>query len=84
MAQVACTTFTVGHLLTRRPDITGVEVFADKNDESKGYVTWVSGNEKSWTMEAQATGPNALSGVSQRPITQEPMYLVSKAGQLWL
>ncbi|CAK9780700.1 unnamed protein product [Cutaneotrichosporon oleaginosum] len=61
-------------------NIYGVEVFADKNDESKGYVTWVSGNEKSWTMEAKATGPNPLSGVSQRPITQEPMYLIMNFG----
>ncbi|BEJ13862.1 hypothetical protein CspHIS471_0310360 [Cutaneotrichosporon sp. HIS471] len=61
-------------------NIYGVEVFADKNDESKGYVTWVSGNEKSWTMEAKSTGPNPLSGVSQRPITQEPMYLIINFG----
>jgi hypothetical protein len=66
-----------GSFKTKRSDIAGVEVFADKDDESKGYVTWVSGNEKSWTMGAKATGPNPLSGVSQRPITQEPMYLVS-------
>jgi beta-glucanase (GH16 family) len=61
-------------------NIYGVEVFADKDDESKGYVTWVSGNEKSWTMGAKATGPNPLSGVSQRPITQEPMYLILNFG----
>lgn len=56
----------------------GVEVFADKNDVNGGYVTWVAGGVKTWTMKAKATGPNARVGIGQRLVSEEPMAMVSK------
>ncbi|KAG8960617.1 hypothetical protein FRC03_006325 [Tulasnella sp. 419] len=39
-----------------------------------GYITWISDGKASWTVKAGALGPNSISGASQRPIPQEPMY----------
>ena len=54
----------------------GFEYASNSADRSKGYVTWVSEGQQSWTMNAGAVGPNPRTGVGQRVVTEEPMALV--------
>ena len=62
--------------------VFGFEYASDKQDRSKGYVTWVSEGKKSWTMTAQAVAANPRTEISQRTVTEEPMALVSVT--VWL
>lgn len=41
---------------------------------SDGYITWITDGRASWTVEAQALQADPVSGASQRPVSQEPMY----------
>ncbi|KAK8844068.1 hypothetical protein IAR55_006862 [Kwoniella newhampshirensis] len=45
-----------------------------------GYITWVSSNEKVWTLHGAAMGPNSDVQVGQRLIAEEPMYLIVNLG----
>ena len=51
----------------------GFEIWSDENNRDDGYVTWYSNGQKSWTMTAATVGPNPLSEVSQRLVSEEPM-----------
>lgn len=51
----------------------GVEYYSDKNDPSAGRVTWQVGGDATWTLEADAVGPNARAEIGQRLIALEPM-----------
>jgi len=51
----------------------GFEVWSDQNHREDGYVTWYSNSQKSWKMTAATVGPNTLSQVGQRLISEEPM-----------
>ena len=53
--------------------IYGVEWWSDRNHRSDGYVNWYQGQDKMWTMTASALGPDPLTMVSQRPVSEEPM-----------
>jgi hypothetical protein len=37
------------------------------------YITWVSDNQISWTLNAGGVGANAAVEISARPVPQEPM-----------
>lgn len=41
-----------------------------------GYVTWWIDGVKAWTLTAAAVGADALVGIAQRPIPEEPMYIL--------
>jgi beta-glucanase (GH16 family) len=43
-----------------------------------GYTTWFVGNDKTWSLDARALGPNG--NVGQRVIPQEPMAMVANFG----
>lgn len=45
-----------------------------------GYITWISDGKASWTVNAEAMSADAVSGASQRPIPQEPMYIIANLG----
>ncbi|KAL0247765.1 hypothetical protein I308_103843 [Cryptococcus tetragattii IND107] len=45
-----------------------------------GYITWVNDNKKAWTIHGAAMGPNEEAGVNQRPVTEEPMYMILNLG----
>lgn len=60
--------------------VFGVEYLADYNDVSKGYITWINMGKRAWTMWAKAVGPNPRTGVGQRLISQEPMYMIFNLG----
>lgn len=51
----------------------GFEVWSDPNNRDDGYVTWYSNGQESWKMTAATIGPNSLSQVSQRLVSEEPM-----------
>ncbi|KAG8906096.1 hypothetical protein FRB99_007620 [Tulasnella sp. 403] len=47
---------------------------------SDGFITWISDGVPSWTIMAAGLGPNAISGASQRLISEEPMYVILNLG----
>ncbi|PWN38554.1 SKN1-domain-containing protein [Meira miltonrushii] len=42
----------------------------------EGYSRWYIDGEMAWTLNAAAVGPDPLAGISQRPIPDEPMYII--------
>ena len=51
----------------------GFEYWSDQNNRQDGYVTWYSSGQPSWKMTAATVGPNSLTQVSQRLVSEEPM-----------
>ena len=51
----------------------GIEWWSDRNHRDQGYITWFQGQDPMWTMTAAAVGPDPLTQVDQRPISEEPM-----------
>lgn len=45
---------------------------------STGSVTWFVGNDKTWTLDGRAIGPNG--NIGQRTIPMEPMAMVMNLG----
>ncbi|THG96277.1 hypothetical protein EW026_g5526, partial [Hermanssonia centrifuga] len=44
------------------------------------YITWVSSNKVSWTLNVAGMGPDAATEISARPVPQEPMYIIANLG----
>lgn len=42
----------------------------------QGYSRWYIDGEMAWTLNAAAVGPDPITGISQRPIPDEPMYIL--------
>lgn len=51
----------------------GYEWWSDPNHRDQGYITWFSQGAKTWSMEASAIGPDAITDISQRLVPEEPM-----------
>ncbi|KAH7098761.1 beta-glucan synthesis-associated [Auriculariales sp. MPI-PUGE-AT-0066] len=60
--------------------VFGFEYFANENDPSQSYVSWVSDGERSHTVKGIAVGPNAAVGIDQRLIAPEPMSIILNLG----
>ncbi|KAF8622154.1 hypothetical protein AX15_007272 [Amanita polypyramis BW_CC] len=45
-----------------------------------GYITWLSDNKLAWTIRAGGVGIDNTVEISQRPVSQEPMYLIINLG----
>ncbi|KZV93040.1 SKN1-domain-containing protein [Exidia glandulosa HHB12029] len=58
----------------------GFEYFADPDDPSQSYVTWISDGEKSHTVRGTSVGPDASVGVGQRLVAPEPMFIILNLG----
>lgn len=43
-----------------------------------GYITWYVGDDKTWTMDARAMGPNG--NIGRRTIPEEPLSIVANFG----
>ncbi|KAF2865346.1 beta-glucan synthesis-associated protein SKN1 [Massariosphaeria phaeospora] len=43
-----------------------------------GYITWYVGNDKTWTMDAKAMGPNG--NIGKRVIPEEPLAVIANFG----
>jgi beta-glucan synthesis-associated protein KRE6 len=44
------------------------------------YITWVSNSKLAWTFNAGGVGPDTLTEISARLISQEPMYIIVNLG----
>jgi beta-glucanase (GH16 family) len=44
------------------------------------YITWISDGKPAWTVRGEALGGDPASGISQRRIPEEPMYLIANLG----
>ncbi|KAH9982345.1 beta-glucan synthesis-associated [Lactifluus volemus] len=44
------------------------------------YISWISGNKTSWTLLSAGMGADSTVEISQRPISQEPMYVILNVG----
>ncbi|KDR82685.1 hypothetical protein GALMADRAFT_56942 [Galerina marginata CBS 339.88] len=58
----------------------GFEWWSDPQNRQDGYITWYSNGQKTWTATAATIGPNSGSQVSQRLISEEPMYVIMNLG----
>ncbi|KAJ6467111.1 glycoside hydrolase family 16 protein [Mycena vitilis] len=47
---------------------------------SDAYITWITDNKVTWTLNAPAVGADSLTGISARPITDEPLYILANLG----
>ncbi|KAF8076645.1 beta-glucan synthesis-associated protein [Lyophyllum atratum] len=54
--------------------------FEYKPGYDDAYISWVSGNATSWTLNAPGVGPDPSVSISARSISQEPMYLIMNLG----
>ncbi|PVF94156.1 beta-glucan synthesis-associated protein [Serendipita vermifera] len=48
--------------------------------EDGAYITWVNDDKLSWRLEAAGFGPDATTGISARPVSKEPMYILANLG----
>ncbi|KAI5116308.1 hypothetical protein M0805_009634 [Coniferiporia weirii] len=60
--------------------VYGLEYWSDMANRDDGYITWYSQGQKSWTATSASMGPDPVSQVSQRLITEEPMYIIINFG----
>ncbi|KAF8128084.1 glycoside hydrolase family 16 protein [Mycena galopus ATCC 62051] len=44
------------------------------------YITWITNNKVSWTLNVAGMGANAETQVSARPVTGEPLYILANLG----
>ncbi|KAJ7658250.1 beta-glucan synthesis-associated protein-domain-containing protein [Mycena polygramma] len=47
---------------------------------SDAYITWITDNKVTWTLNAPAVGADSLTGISARPITDKPLYILANLG----
>ncbi|CAA7260065.1 unnamed protein product [Cyclocybe aegerita] len=61
-------------------DCYSVYGFEYKPGYDDSYITWVSDNKVSWTLNAAGLGPDPSVEISARPVPQEPMYIIINLG----
>ncbi|TFK44700.1 glycoside hydrolase family 16 protein [Crucibulum laeve] len=54
--------------------------FEYKPGFDEGYITWISNNVVAWTVKAAGLGADPVVQISERPVPQEPMYLIANLG----
>lgn len=54
--------------------------FEYKGGFDDAYVTWVSDNKTSWTLNVAGMAADSLVEISDRPVPQEPLYLIANLG----
>ncbi|KAF9565665.1 beta-glucan synthesis-associated [Agrocybe pediades] len=52
------------------------EYWSDPEHRDDGYITWYYNNQRTWKATAALVGPNSESQISQRLISEEPMYII--------
>lgn len=57
-----------------------VSTFSDMAHYSKTLQTWASDGEEAWTIFGSAMGPDPVAQIGQRPISEEPMYVILNLG----
>ncbi|KAF8165555.1 glycoside hydrolase family 16 protein [Crassisporium funariophilum] len=61
-------------------DCYSVYGFEYKPGYDDAYITWVSDNKISWTLNASGVGPDPAVEISARAVPQEPMYIIINLG----
>ncbi|KAF4619651.1 hypothetical protein D9613_005269 [Agrocybe pediades] len=61
-------------------DCYSVFGFEYKPGYDDAYISWVSDNRTSWTLNAAGLGPDPSVEISARPVPQEPMYIIINLG----
>lgn len=54
--------------------------FEYKPGYDNAYISWVSDNQASWTLNAAGVGPDPVVDISARVVPQEPMYIIVNLG----
>ncbi|KXN90601.1 Beta-glucan synthesis-associated protein KRE6 [Leucoagaricus sp. SymC.cos] len=54
--------------------------FEYKPGFDEGYIAWISNGKNSWTLKAAGLGADPLVQIGNRPVPQEPMYLIMNLG----
>ncbi|KAI0737555.1 glycoside hydrolase family 16 protein [Daedaleopsis nitida] len=44
------------------------------------YISWINDGKIAWTLNQPGMGPDSISEVSDRPVPQEPLYLIMNLG----
>ncbi|KAJ6470524.1 beta-glucan synthesis-associated [Mycena sanguinolenta] len=44
------------------------------------YISWITNNKVSWTLNVGGLGADAATEISARPVPQEPMYILANLG----
>ncbi|KAI0084781.1 glycoside hydrolase family 16 protein [Irpex rosettiformis] len=76
----AVTSIDSGNYNNKAYTTYGFEWWSNPSNRGEGYVTWYSQGQKSWSITSKTIGADATSQVSQRLISEEPMYLVMNLG----
>ncbi|KAG8915297.1 hypothetical protein FRC01_003716 [Tulasnella sp. 417] len=58
----------------------GLEFLGDDKNPENGFINWVAGGQRSWGLTAAAFGPDAVTEISQRTVSVEPMSIVLNLG----
>lgn len=61
-----------------------LEWYADFDNRENGYISWSVDGKRSWTMHADAIGPNSRTEVGRRLVPEEPMAMVCRYVLSWL
>ncbi|KAJ7595546.1 beta-glucan synthesis-associated [Mycena floridula] len=64
---------------------SGTQCFSTYGFEYKpgfdaAYISWITDNKLAWTVNVGAMGPNPNTQIDQRPVPQEPMYIIANLG----
>ncbi|KAM5537994.1 hypothetical protein V8D89_008470 [Ganoderma adspersum] len=57
-----------------------IYAFQYKPGFGDAYITWVADGKVSWSIQQSVMGPDSVVGISDRPVPQEPMYLIANLG----
>ncbi|KAI0756923.1 glycoside hydrolase family 16 protein [Daedaleopsis nitida] len=65
-------------------ELTGGEFaiygFQYKPGFGDAYIAWINDGKIAWEIQQPGMGPNSISEISDRPVPQEPMYLIVNLG----
>ncbi|KAF8442849.1 glycoside hydrolase family 16 protein [Boletus edulis BED1] len=58
----------------------GFEYWSDPNDRASGYITWYSQSAQTWKITSPSVGPDSVTQISSRLISEEPMFIILNLG----
>ncbi|EJF66762.1 glycoside hydrolase family 16 protein [Dichomitus squalens LYAD-421 SS1] len=57
-----------------------VYAFQYKPGFGDAYIAWITDGQLAWALRQPGMGPDAVAEISDRPVPQEPMYLIMNLG----
>jgi beta-glucan synthesis-associated protein KRE6 len=58
----------------------GFEWWSNPSNRAEGYVTWFSDGQQTWKATSASVGPDSITQISQRLISEEPMVRSKTSG----